>query len=86
VWAIGAGTPATPDQIRPAIRAIRTTIEELYGEEAIGGLRILYGASVDTDFVKDILAIPGIDGLLAGGASLNHEKFSAIVKAVQDFA
>jgi len=86
VWAIGTGTPATPEQIRPLITAIRTTIEELYGEAASAGVRVLYGASVAPEFVKDILSIHGIDGLLPGGASLNYEEFAAIVKAVQSLS
>lgn len=82
VWAIGTGTPATPDQIAPLIRSIRSTVEDLYGEEA-AVVRVIYGASVAPDFVKGIMAIPGVDGLLPGGASLNYEEFAAIVKAVQ---
>jgi triosephosphate isomerase len=85
VWAIGAGTPATPEEIAPCISAIRSTVEELYGEQAAGGFRVIYGASVDVDFVSAILGISGVDGLLAGGASLNYEKFAAIVKATQDY-
>jgi triosephosphate isomerase (TIM) len=83
VWAIGAGTPATPDQIAPCIRAIRSTVEDLYGEES-AGVRVIYGASVSAEFVGSILHIPGIEGLLPGGASLNYEEFSKIVQAVQD--
>lgn len=82
VWAIGAGTPATPDQIRPSIAAIHNTIEELYGETA-AGVRVIYGASVAPEFVKTILSIDGVDGLLPGGASLNYEDFAEIVKATQ---
>ncbi len=85
VWAIGAGTPATPDQIRPSIRAIRSTIEELYGEDASAGVRVIYGASVAAEFVGAILSIHGVEGLLPGGASLNYEEFSKIVAAVQNF-
>lgn len=84
VWAIGAGTPATPEQIAPCIKAIRTTVEELYGEES-SAVRIIYGASVSPEFVKTILAIPGVEGLLPGGASLNYEEFSKIIQAAQGF-
>lgn len=83
VWAIGSGTPATPDQIQPCITAIRTTIEELYGEAASAGIRVIYGASVATDFVKAILSIDGVNGLLPGGASLNYEEFANIIKITQ---
>jgi triosephosphate isomerase (TIM) len=85
VWAIGAGAPASPTQIRPVIRAIRTTIEELYGEAASAGVRITYGGSVVGDYVGGILAIDGIEGLLVGGASLNYAEFSKIIKAVQEY-
>jgi triosephosphate isomerase len=85
VWAIGAGTPATPDQIAPQIRTIRNTVEELYGEEA-SAVRIIYGASVAGEFVRTILGIEGVEGLLPGGASLNYEEFSTIVRSAQEFS
>lgn len=86
IWAIGSGVPATPDQIKPAIRAIRTTIEELYGESASSGVRVIYGASVAADFVNAILSIEDVTGLLVGGASLNYAEFAKIIKAVQEFS
>lgn len=86
IWAIGSGVPATPEQIKPAIKAIRSTIEELYGESASAGVRIIYGASVASDFVNGILSIDGVVGLLPGGASLNYAEFAKIVKAVQEFS
>ena len=85
IWAIGSGVPATPEQIKPAIKAIRTTVEELYGESASSGVRILYGASVKSDFVNSILSIDNVVGLLVGGASLNYAEFAKIVKSVQQF-
>lgn len=81
VWAIGTGQTATPAQIEPIVQAIRTTVEELYGEPGAAGLRIIYGAGVEPDFVGTILAIDGVDGLLPGGASLNYAKFTQIVSA-----
>ncbi len=83
VWAIGSGTPATPDQIRPAIKAIRSTIEDLYGEQA-ASVRVIYGGSTVAEVVKAILAVPGIDGFLPGSSSLNYEEFANIVKATQE--
>jgi triosephosphate isomerase len=84
VWAIGAGTPATPEQIAPQIRTIRSTVEELYGEES-AGVRVIYGASVAAEFVRTILSIDGVEGLLPGGASLNYEEFSKIVTSAQEY-
>lgn len=83
VWAIGSGQTATPEQITPVIAAIRNTVEELYGEDGGSGVRVIYGAGVEPEFVKTILSLDGIDGLLPGSASLNYEKFTAIVAAAE---
>ena len=81
VWAIGAGDPAKPDQIHSATAYIRHQVRELYGERAAESMRIIYGASVEADFVHGILSIDGVEGLLPGGASLNYHQFAGIVEA-----
>jgi triosephosphate isomerase len=86
VWAIGTGVSATPEQIEPMIRAIRTTIEDLYGESGGQGVRVLYGAGVKVDFVSTILSIDGIDGLLVGGSSLVADEFLGIIAAAEQLA
>lgn len=82
VWAIGRGDPAKPDQIQGAVKFIRNQVSELYGNKTEESLRVIYGASVEADFVQGILGLEGVDGLLPGGASLNYRKFSEIVEAV----
>lgn len=84
VWAIGAGKPATVEQISPVVDATRHTLEELYGEAEGSATRVIYGASVAPEFVKEIMTGTNVDGLLPGGASLNYAEFAAIIKAVQD--
>jgi len=82
VWAIkgfGATAPAKPDEISSAIAWIRRIIKELYGEQLSEDIRVIYGASVDAEFVGSILGLDGVDGLLPGSASLNYQKFSDIV-------
>lgn len=86
VWAIGTGEPARPKDIEDAIKFIRHNIAELYGQKIAQDTRILYGASVDVEFVKGILSMRGVDGLLVGGASLHHHKFAGIVAATHAFA
>jgi triosephosphate isomerase len=83
VWAIGTGRVAKPDEVAPVVAAIRQTIEELYGEEGAGGLRVLYGGSVTPDVCTAYLKLRSIDGLLVGGASLNYEEFAQIAKIAQ---
>lgn len=81
VWAIGAGEPAKPDQIEEAIQHIRHVVSQLYGANVASGMRVIYGASVEPDFVAGILSIKGVDGLLPGGASLVPHKFAGIIEA-----
>jgi triosephosphate isomerase len=44
-------------------------------------LRILYGGSVKAANAATILACPGVDGALVGGASLDAEEFWRIIAA-----
>jgi triosephosphate isomerase len=81
VWAIGSGTPALPRDIEHASKVIRRQIEHLYGKSTAESVRVIYGGSVSSHNAKDFLAVPGIDGLLPGGSSLNAEEFIAIIEA-----
>ncbi len=83
VWAIGTGEFARPDDVRPVIAAIRSTIEELYGATGAAGLRVLYGGSVTADNAAMYVRDAGADGLLVGGASLKSEEFGGIIQTVQ---
>lgn len=81
VWAIGTGDPEKPSDIAKAVSWIRHNIAELYGGKVAEEVRVIYGASVEPDYVSGILAVPGVDGFLVGGASLNYQKFAGIVDA-----
>lgn len=81
VWAIGAGDPAKPQQIQEAIDYVRHNVSELYGSKVGEAVSVIYGASVEAEFVAGILSLRGVDGLLVGGASLNPYKFAGIVEA-----
>jgi triosephosphate isomerase len=79
VWAIGTGRTATPEIASDAHRFIRQQVQNQYGDEAAGGLRILYGGSVKPNNVKGLMAQAEIDGALVGGASLDPVSFAGIV-------
>jgi len=79
VWAIGTGETATPETAAAAHRFIRGQAKGSFGKEAANNVRILYGGSVKPDNAKSLMAQPGIDGLLVGGASLDPVSFGAIV-------
>jgi triosephosphate isomerase len=85
VWAISAGLNSAPINVSPtdvtaAIKTIRSQIEHLYGQKHAESIQVLYGGSVTADSVADYLALPGVDGLLVGGASLDAHIFNEIIK------
>jgi triosephosphate isomerase (TIM) len=80
VWAIGTGRTASPDDAAEVIDVIRGKIRSDHGDEPAEAIRILYGGSVNAGNIKDIMAKRGIDGVLVGGASLDPDSFSAIVR------
>src|SRR5687767_15364498 len=71
VWAIGTGLTATPGQAREAHAFIKDVLDR----------PVLYGGSVKPDNAPELLAQPGIDGALVGGASLDPDSFAAICRA-----
>jgi triosephosphate isomerase len=85
VWAIGTGDIAKPAQVEEAAAYIRGYVKDVFGSKASKGLRILYGGSVVSDVIYGFLNIPGIDGFLVGGASLNYESFSRIVTSTYNW-
>ncbi|MGM0442013.1 MAG: triose-phosphate isomerase [Elusimicrobiota bacterium] len=80
VWAIGTGKTATPEQANEVHEFIRENLSEKFGPEIGSGIRILYGGSVKPYNVKELMQEENIDGGLIGGASLEAESFSKIVK------
>ncbi|MFH1783359.1 MAG: triose-phosphate isomerase [bacterium] len=80
VWAIGTGKTATPEQAEEVHKFIRDLLKRMYGEGASHAIRILYGGSVKPSNVKELMSKENIDGGLVGGASLDAESFSQIIK------
>lgn len=80
VWAIGTGVNASPHDVAKAVKSIRTQLAHLYGKKAASEVQVLYGGSVNTSSAASYLAMPEIDGLLIGGASLDAHAFSDIVR------
>jgi triosephosphate isomerase (TIM) len=71
VRAIGTGRTATPEQAQEMHAFIRSLID----------VPVLYGGSVKPENAAELLAQPGVDGALVGGASLEVESFAAICEA-----
>ena len=78
VWAIGTGKVASADDAQEVCAAIRALVKELAGEDVAAGIRILYGGSVKTDTIAEIVSKADVDGGLVGGASLSGEEFAKL--------
>ena len=80
VWAIGTGKTATDDQAQEAHQFIRSLVQKSFSDGLSESIRILYGGSVKPANIAALMEMPDIDGALVGGASLEAESFSRIVK------
>jgi triosephosphate isomerase len=80
VWAIGSGRTAQPDDAGVIADLIRRQLTDKLNSEVAQQVRILYGGSVNAVNIKDFMAKSNIDGALVGGASLDPDKFAAIVR------
>jgi triosephosphate isomerase len=80
VWAIGTGRTPEPDDVSHAHAAIRSALQDRFGE-ASRAIRILYGGSVTADNAPALLRAPEVDGALVGGASLDPISFLEIAAA-----
>ncbi len=80
IWAIGTGKVATPEDAQEVCAAIREEIENIGSQEIAVAMRILYGGSVKSLNIAEIMQMADVDGALIGGASLDPEELAKIVK------
>jgi triosephosphate isomerase len=86
VWAISNGSNYAdheipkPDEVSSVVDYIRDYVKGVFGPKAAKNLRVLYGGSTMPDMVAGIVSVPGVDGFLVGGASLNYHAFSNIIE------
>ncbi|MEI6740073.1 MAG: triose-phosphate isomerase [Gemmatimonadaceae bacterium] len=81
VWAIGTGRTATPEDASAIHGVLRAALTARLGEKAAASVPILYGGSANRGNAAALLAAPDIDGLLVGGASLDPDGWSGIVRS-----
>jgi triosephosphate isomerase (TIM) len=84
IWAIGTGRTATAGDAQATIGAIRAEVARLHGNAAGAAVRIQYGGSVKPANIAEIMAQADVDGALVGGASLDAEEFSRIIRYKQE--
>jgi triosephosphate isomerase len=81
IWAIGTGLAATSEDANRIIGQVcRATLAQLYGDETAQAVRILYGGSMNTKNIDELMRQPEIDGGLVGGASLKPDDYVTLVR------
>jgi len=80
VWAISTqmtpgGTPPTPGMVAETI----SYLNSLIGNSGIP-VSFIYGGSVNSEDLAAYLAVPGIEGVLVGSASLKPTEFKKMIK------
>jgi triosephosphate isomerase len=86
VWAIGTGRNATPEQAQEVHAFLRRRLTEVFGRTETDAIRILYGGSLKPSNAHDLLGQQDVDGGLIGGASLDVDSFSAIIRTAAECA
>ena len=86
VWSIGSGQAVKPYELEHACFIIKQRLVDLFGLDLVEeNFRIIYGGSVDSNNVKDLIKRK-IDGFLVGGASLDAEEFIKIINVLSKFS
>lgn len=73
VWAIGSGKTPTTGEIEAAHAEVKSALGS--------ATAVLYGGSVKSTNINEILACKGVSGALIGGASLDSASMCAMIEA-----
>ena len=76
VWSIGTGLIPSAEEILEMMDLIRSTLR------IAGKVKLVYGGSVNAENAKDIVNIPGVDGVLIGKASTDTVQFKEIIRQI----
>ncbi|SDH19798.1 triosephosphate isomerase [Lentzea fradiae] len=78
VWAIGTGKTASSADAQEVCSLVRSYVAEKYGEETAAVVRVLYGGSVKSSNIGELIQQKDVDGALVGGASLQADEFTKL--------
>ena len=76
VWAIGNGVSASSKDIEEITEFIKNLILDYYEKS----IKVLYGGSVNTQNISELVKLKTVDGFLVGKASLNAEDVEKMLK------
>ena len=77
IWSIGTGKIPSAFEIQEMHTHIKKIVFRISNKKT----NVLYGGSVNTENINEILKITNVDGVLVGGASLKAKDFLAIYSA-----
>jgi triosephosphate isomerase (TIM) len=78
IWAIGTGRVATPADAQEVCGSLRSRVAELYDQATADSVRVLYGGSVKSGNIGELIAEADVDGALVGGSSLDADEFAKL--------
>jgi triosephosphate isomerase len=78
IWAIGTGRVATPADAQEVCGALRSRVAERYDQATADSVRVLYGGSVKSGNIGELIAEADVDGALVGGSSLDADEFAKL--------
>ena len=78
VWSIGTGTIPTDKELTESISFIKNKLNKKFKKKH--SMKIIYGGSVNTKNIKQLITVKDIEGFLIGGASQSGKKFIDIIK------
>lgn len=84
VWAVGSDLNPTVHEIMEAKVLIKKILVEMFGQNNIKNVRILYGGSVNSKNAKEVCLDPDLDGVLVGRESLLPHEFIKIVETISN--
>lgn len=82
IWAIGAKEAMGPRDILEMSLFIKKVISDMFGQNEVKDVPILYGGSVNFRNAGDIISQGQVNGLLVGRESVNPPGFIELLKAV----
>jgi len=82
IWAVGTDKIPASDEILEAKLIIKKVLSELYSRKAAEKMRIIYGGSVKSFWVKQVCLDSAMDGALVGRESLTPHEFVKIASII----
>jgi len=82
IWAIGTGKACEVNEAQTMGLFIRKIVAQLYGSLISKKVQILYGGSINSKNALSYIKEARMQGLLVGGASLDHQEFIQLIKNV----